>query len=113
MHMIGHEHPAMNRNFKSLSALRQPVGVSRKICVTRENSLPVVAALDNMDRISGGTESCTSWHRSICLIPGRLYVAVQLQFKRWGISASESKKLLTISVGLLRPFTLTPIIKGA
>jgi len=39
--MIGHEYPAMNRHVKSLSALRQPVGVSRKICVTGENSLPV------------------------------------------------------------------------
>jgi hypothetical protein len=110
MHMIGHEHPAMNRNIKSLSALRQPMGVRRKICVTGENCLPVVAALDNVDWISGGTESCTSWHRSLCLIPERPYVAVQIQFKRSAISVPESKKVLTISVGLLCPFTLTPFI---
>jgi len=58
----------MNRNDKSFSALRQPMVLRRKICVTGENSLPV-AALDNMDRISGGTESCTRWHRSLCLSP--------------------------------------------
>jgi len=36
---------------------------------------------------------------------------VQLQFKRSAISAPESKKVLTISVGLLCPFTLTPFIR--
>jgi len=106
--VVGHENPTMNRNVKSLSALRQPVGVRRKICVTGENCLSVVAALDNMDWISGGTESCTSWHRSLCLIPARLYAAVQLQSNQSPISAPESKKVLTNSAGLLCPFTLTP-----
>jgi hypothetical protein len=65
--MIGHEHPAMHCYLEPLGPIRQPVGICCKVGVTRKNGLPVVAALDNMDRISSRTESGPSWHGSVFL----------------------------------------------
>jgi len=62
MHVICHEHPAVNRYPESLGAFCQPVRVGCQIIITGKYGLPVIASLDEVDRKAGGKETGSSWH---------------------------------------------------
>jgi len=62
VHMIGHEHPAVNRHPESLCALCQPVRIGRQIIITGKYGVAVIAPLDEVDGQASGTESGSSWH---------------------------------------------------
>jgi len=62
VHVIGHEHPAVNRHPESLGAFYHPVRIGRQIIIAGKYGVAVIAPLDEMDGKASGTESGSSWH---------------------------------------------------
>ena len=109
VYMIGHEHPTVNRNSESLSALCQPVRIGRQIMIAGKYGVPVIAPLDEVDGKAGGTESGSSLALSpLGATAEGPILMISAVLKRWGLTVTGSEIIPSLAVGLLCPFTLTP-----
>jgi len=62
MDMVAHQYIAMHRTLMTPGRINQKIQITNAVAVIKKNGTPVIASLDNMQRVSGNKDAPTASH---------------------------------------------------